>query len=222
MNAKVKMIRKGFIQYVKRHYPGEADAIIRKADEWFPVLAAKAPDIGGEENRMAYNLDLMILTASFYEASEHRIGAEAIREIAERFLGQYGWIRKLVNVNRPWQMKVFRGALYRTFVPYAKHVEEKTAQGQWGNTWRVQVNPRNTDEGACFELHGCPLADFAKANGYEHLLPAMCASDHLLASLFHAKLIRLHTCATGSESCDYWYVGDESATARAYADVEMK
>jgi hypothetical protein len=100
-------------------------------------------------------------------------------------------------------------------------VEEKKAKGEWGNTWRVRVNPRNTDEGLCFELVGCPLADYAKTNGYEDLLPYMCASDHVLAELMHAKLIRTHTCATGGDSCDYWYVADGSDTAKAYADVKM-
>ncbi|MGX8704997.1 MAG: L-2-amino-thiazoline-4-carboxylic acid hydrolase, partial [bacterium] len=104
---------------------------------------------------------------------------------------------------------------------YAKLVEEKVSRSEWGNTWRVRINPRHTDEGLCFELVGCPLADFAQANGYTNLLPHMCASDHLLASLMHAKLIRTHTCAAGSGSCDYWYVGDESETAKAYANVKM-
>jgi len=37
----------------------------------------------------------------------------------------------------------------------------------------------------------------------------------------NAKLIRTHTCALGSESCDYWYVGDESDTAKMFADAEI-
>ncbi len=40
--------------------------------------------------------------------------------------------------------------------------------------------------------------------------------DHLMPQLVHAKLIRTHTCATGSDSCDYWYVADESETARNF------
>jgi len=220
MADKVKMIKNGFIRYVKTRYPDEADSIIRKADELFPVLYAKAPDIGGAENLMSYNLDLMILSASFYEASDHRIDGEAIAEIAKQISRKYGFIRKLVNLNRPWQMRLFRSALYKRYTPYAELVEQKLAQGQWGNTWRVQINPRHTDEGLCFTLVGCPLADYAKANGYENLLPYMCAADHLLAELIHAKLIRTHTCATGSESCDYWYVADKSDTAKAYANVK--
>jgi len=221
MTALVNSLKKGFIRYTKEHCPDEADRIIRKADELFPVLYAKAPDIGGAENNLAYNLDLMILAVSFYEASDHRIAGEAITEIAEQFFRRARFVRHLVNMNRPGQMKLIRNAMYKRYIPYAKLVEEKLAQGQWGNTWRVRVNPRNTPEGICFDLVGCPLADYAKANGYEELLPCLCATDHLLAELIHAKLIRTHTCATGSDSCDYWYVGDRSETAKAYADVKM-
>ena len=221
MAAKDEMIKKGFIRYAKKHYPDEAEKIIQKADELFPILYAKAPDIGGKENAMSYNLDLMILSASFYEASDHRIDGGAIMEIAGDIFSRYRFLRKIVNMNRGWQMKLFRSVLYKRYIPYAELVEKKVSKGEWGNTWRVKINPRNTEEGVCFELVGCPLADFARANGYEELLPYMCASDHLLAELIHAKLIRTHTCATGSGSCDYWYVGDESETAKAYADVKM-
>ncbi len=220
-DSKFSMIKKGFIRYVKERYPEEAEAIIRRADELYPLLHAKAPDIGGAENQMAYNLDLMILSASFYEASDHRIDGDAITQIARQISRKYGFVRRLVNLNRPWQMKLFQSALYKRYTPYAKLVDEKLSRGEWGNTWRVKINPRNTPEGVCFTLVGCPLADFARANGYEELLPRMCAADHLLAGLLRAKLIRTHTCATGSDSCDYWYVGDKSETARAWADVKM-
>ena len=222
MAAMVKAVKKGFIGYTRARYPGEAEQIIRRAEELFPVLHAKAPDIGGKENAMAYNLDLLILAVSFYEASDHRIGGEAINEIAERIFRKYRFVGKLVNANREWQMKLFRSMMYKKYVPYAKLVEEKLARGEWGNTWRVCINPRNTDEGVCFDLVGCPLADYARANGYTDLLPMLCATDHILPKLIHAKLIRTHTCATGGTRCDYWYVGDESATAKAYANVDMK
>jgi len=221
MAAMDKAIKKEFIRYTKRHYPEEAKKIIRKAEELFPVLYAKAPDIGGKENLMSYNLDLMILSASFYEASDHRIDGKAITEMAKSIVGKYRFLRHIINVNRPWQMKLVRSAMYKRYVPYAKLVDEKVSQGQWGNTWRVKINPKNVDEGVAFDLIGCPLADYARENGYMNLLPYMCASDHLIPELVHAKLIRTHTCALGSEACDYWYVGDESETVKAYADSEI-
>lgn len=221
MAAMDKAIKKAFIKYTKKHYPDEAEKIIQGAEERFPVLHAKAPDIGGRENLMSYNLDLLILSASFYEASDHRIDGEAITEMARELFGKYRFVRHIVNVNRPWQMKMIRKAMYKRYVPYAKLVEEKVSKGEWGNTWRVKINPKNTEEGVAFDLIGCPLADYARANGYMNLLPYMCACDHLVPELVHAKLIRTHTCALGSEACDYWYVGDESETAKRYTDAEI-
>ena len=222
MAAMVKMIRKEFIRYTKEHWPDEAEAIIRRADRLYPALYAKAPDIGGPENVMAYNLDLLILSASFSEASGHRIDGEVITEMAKRMCRRYRFVGKFVNANHKWQMKLARAILYRRYTPYVKLVEEKLSRGEWNNTWRVRIDPRNTGEGICFDVIGCPLADYARANGYMGLLPYMCAADHLMSGLVHAKLIRTHTCATGSESCDFWYVGDRSETARAYRQVEMK
>lgn len=215
-------VKKAFRKYTKKQYPKEADQIIQKAEELFPVYYAKAPYIGGKENRMAYNLDLMIWAVSYYEASDHRIDGPAILSMANKLAEKYKFLRILFNLNRKWQMKIFQSLMYKTYIPYSKLVEEKVSRGEWNNTWRIKINPRNTKEGICFDFVGCPLADYAKANGYEELLPYLCATDHIIPGLFHAKLIRTHTCATGASSCDYWYVADKSAAAKEYAEVEMK
>ena len=222
MAAIDKAIKKEFIKYTKEHFPEEADKIIKRADAIYPVLYAKAPDIGGKENLMSYNLDMFILALSFYEASDHRIDGPAITEMGNDIFEKYRFLRKIINVNHKWQMNLFRKAMYKRYIPYAKLVDEKLSKGEWGNTWRLKINPKNTDEGVCFDLVGCPLADYARENGYMEFLPYMCATDHLIARLVNAKLIRTHTCATGSKSCDYWYVGDGSDTAQSYSDVEMK
>lgn len=47
------------------------------------------------------------------------------------------------------------------------------------------------------------------------LVPAQ-LGDHIIPKLVHAKLIRTHTVAGGSDSCDYWYVADESDTAKNF------
>lgn len=216
MAAMDKAIKKGFIRYVNKHYPAEANDIIKRADDLFPKLYSKAPDIGGKENIMSYNLDLLIMTASFYEASDHRIDGDSVTEIADDIFGRLRFLRHIVNVNHKWQMKLIRYLMYKRYVPYAKLVEEKKSQGLWGNTWGVKVDENDPDEGVKFELVGCPLADYAKANGYMNLLPYMCASDHLMPPMVHAKLIRTHTCALGSETCDYWYVADESDAAKNF------
>ena len=211
-----KSVKKAFIRYTKKKYPADADRIIKKADELFPKLYSKAPDIGGSENMMAYNLDMFIIAISFYEASDHRIDGNAIGEIAEDVYGRLKFLRHFVNLNREGTMKRFRKLMYKKYVPYAQLVEDKLSRGEWGNTWRIRVNPDEKSEGVRFDLVGCPLADYAIANGYMDLLPYLCATDHVIPKLIHAKLIRTHTCALGSDSCDYWYVGDESDTAKNF------
>ena len=211
-----KSVKKAFIRYTKKRFPGESDGIIKKADELFPELYAKAPDIGGSENMMAYNLDMFLIAVSFYEASDHRIDGNAIGEIAQDVYGRLKFLRCFVNLNRKGTMKFFRRLMYKKYVPYARLVEDKLSRGEWGNTWRIRVNQDDTSEGVRFDLVGCPLADYARANGYMDLLPYLCATDHVIPKLIHAKLIRTHTCALGSDSCDYWYVGDESETAKNY------
>ena len=102
-NSKVNMIKKGFVRYAHERYPEEAEAIVRRAEELYPVLHAKAPDIGGAENLMAYNLDMLILAVSFYEASDHRMDGAAFQEIARDMARRYGIVKKLVNLVRPLQ-----------------------------------------------------------------------------------------------------------------------
>lgn len=222
MSKMGQAVKNAFIKYTKEHCPDDAVQIIERAEKLFPEMYAKAPYIGGDENRMSYNMDLMIWAVAFYEASCHRIDGPAIIDMAKGLFGKYRFVGRFINANRKWQMKLIQKIMYKIYVPYAKLVDEKVSSGEWNNTWRIRINPRNTEEGVCFDLVGCPLADYAKANGYENLLPYLCATDHILPEFVHAKLIRTHTCATGSDSCDYWYVGDESDAAKEYADVKMK
>ena len=64
-------------------------------------------------------------------------------------------------------------------------------------------------------------ARYAKAHGYEDLLPYLCKTDHFLAEVLHTRLIRTQTEALGGACCDYWYVGDQSPALEAYKDLEQ-
>ena len=47
---------------------------------------------------------------------------------------------------------------------------------------------------------------------YRKLLPHLCRTDHVLAEVLHARLIRTQTEILGGTYCDYWYVGDRFVT----------
>ena len=87
--------------------------------------------------------------------------------------------------------------------------------------WRVEINPDHRTEGFCFHLVGCPIAKHAKAHGYGELLPYLCRTDHYLAALMHARLIRTQTEALGGSCCGYWYVGDRSPVLEKYKGLEQ-
>ena len=94
------------------------------------------------------------------------------------------------------------------------------AKGEWMDSWKVEINPDGRTEGFCFHLIGCPIAKHAKEHGYADLLPYLCRTDHYLAEVMHARLIRTQIEALGGDCCDYWYVGNESPALEQYKDLE--
>lgn len=211
-----KMVYKAIMRYLRKHYPDEINLILKRARDIMPELKEKAPNLGGKENTLASNMDMFLLFLSFYEASDHRMGGEAIDEIIDDLYERLKFLNVVMNINRRGFLKILRTYLYKSYRAYADKVEQKRNNGVWMETWGMIVNPGNTDVGFAFTLVGCPIAEYAKKYGYEELMPHMCALDHAYAKIMHAKLIRTHTVATGADSCDYWYVPDESKTARSY------
>ena len=107
---------------------------------------------------------------------------------------------------------------YKNFIKMQKEHQDK---GEWMDSWKVEINPDHRTEGFCFHLVGCPIAKHAKEHGYDELLPYLCRTDHYLAEVMHARLIRTRTEALGGECCDYWYVGDESPVLKEYENLEQ-
>ena len=207
-----KIVEEVLQRYLKKHFPDRKDKIVKKAHELFPELMKTAPDLGGKENDLAYNMDLFILFIAYYEASDHLIDGEAFDEIFEdlyQTLKPFGF---LLNCNNRFILNILRKYLYSSYQKYADKADQKKENGEWLDTWGMIVNPDNVDEGLAFTLVGCPLAEYAKKNGYSHLMPHLCSLDHVYAKLMHTKLIRSHTVAQGADSCDYWYVPDKGET----------
>ncbi len=48
-----KTIRKGVLEYLDKNFGDQKSTIIKKADETYPELLKKAPDIGGKKNWMS-------------------------------------------------------------------------------------------------------------------------------------------------------------------------
>ena len=206
-------------RYIKKHFSSEYKEICRRQKEIFPKMMSNAPDLGGKENSLAGNLTMFVIFLSFYEATNHRLDGNAIDELLIEVYKSVRFLSPLMNINHKSVLNPLRKYLYKNYKKHAEDVKKNQAEGKWLDTWGMRVNPNNTDEGFAFTLVGCPLVQYAKKYGYMELMPHMCKLDHQYAKLMHAKLIRTHTVATGSDSCDYWYVPDKSETAINYTGV---
>ena len=203
-------------QYCRETYPDEAATKQKKAEEYYLVFLKDMPDLG--KNMMAKNMLDWFTILAFYKASGHRMDGETLLTIKRRAVDRMKFLGKLVDGNRQqWPYKLFE-KMYRSFIRMqAAH----QAKGEWRDSWRIQLNPGHRTEGFCFHLVGCPIAKHAKEHGYGELLPYLCKTDHYLAEVMHARLIRTQTEALGGDCCDYWYVGDKSPALAPYQDLEQ-
>ena len=207
---------KPYEAYCKERFPDEAKHIFERADAYFRKFAEEMPDLG--KNMMAANMTDWFTILSFYEASDHRLDGEALLTVKRRALERLKFLGKLIDGNK--QRLPYR-LFEKVYVKYNKKQRAHKARGEWKDSWTVEINPDHRTEGFCFHLVGCPIAKHAKAHGYEALLPYLCVTDHYLAEILHARLIRTQTEALGGDCCDYWYVGDKSPVLEQYRDLKQ-
>ena len=207
---------KPYEQYCHELYPDEAEQLCEKAADYYLNFMKNMPDLG--KNMMAKNMLDWFTIISFYEASEHRIDGEALLAIKRRMTDKMKLLGKFVDGNRQkWPYRLFE----KVYVNYDRMQKKHLAKGEWTDSWKVELNPEHRTEGFSFRLVGCPIAKHAKEHGYGELLPYLCKTDHYLADVMHARLIRTQTEALGGDCCDYWYVGDKSPVLEKYKDLEQ-
>ena len=189
----------------QKRFPEEAAAILERADRQYDVFRATTPDIGGKKNMQFKDLDFLLAFFSFYEASDRRIGAAELEEFADAAMVKPAEkTARFLNWNSPLMTKLSM----KMYTAYKKKIDEHVSRGEWGNTWRIELNPEGHVEGFAIHTRMCPNVDFCRAHGYEAFLPAICAVDHKIAAAMRGVLIRTHTVALGDDYCDWWYFGD--------------
>ena len=207
---------KPYESYCRELYPDEAGQIFGKAEKYYLEFMKDMPDLG--ENMMAKNMLDWFTILSFYEASDHRLDGKTLLEIKRRSVDKMKFIGKFVDGNRQkWPYRLFE----KIYVKYNRMQKEHQPRGEWTDSWKVEINPEQRTEGIAFHLVACPIAKHAKEHGYGELLPYLCKTDHYLADVMHARLIRTQTEALGGSCCDYWYVGDKSPVLEQYKDLKQ-
>ena len=210
-------ILKYFTRHLEENYPNEKESILQKASVHFNTFMQEAPDMG--KNMMASNIDLVAAFFAFYEASDHRISGEVIEILINWLADDYQKYTFLTDMNK---RSYVRPIYYKVYASHARKVEEHKAKGEWKDTWSFEINPDGRKEGIYYHMKNCPLLKFVKDHHYDDMMPYICKFDFIFERILHAKLIRHSTEATGGEYCDYWFVPDQSETAKQYKDFISK
>ena len=201
-------IKSAAIKYFNKHCNrSEVKNLWNKTFQLYKSFVDEAPDIGGKENNMSNNLYMALAIFAFYEAVDKKVTCEELRQMMTEYMPKnIPVISALLDFNKPKNQE----KLKRRYEKYKALSDKKLDNGEWGNSWRVEMLPDNK-KGVAFNLVGCPLADFAKKHGYLEIMSVLCDFDYITASLMHARLIRKHTVADGSQYCDYLYIGDKES-----------
>ena len=163
----------------------------------------EAPDIGGKKNIMWKNLYGSIACFAWYEAFDPKPSDDEMRDVlrGNTVSGDGTGGLSKIDINKPIVQKI----AYALIRMVAKKTNKHKNDGSWGNTWGISVNPLKRQEGLSIHLVGCPIADFAKSHGYDHLMTIFCESDYESMRLNMGKdMYREHTVAQGYKDCDYW------------------
>ena len=199
--------------------PERADEAWARAVRLYEDWCAELPYTGGGRNLQAHALYDSIICFAYWEALPEG-ERETVDEFAETvglvYNGAQGKVRRnpeLLTMNNEPLARVAGCAIRLAFdVAVNRHVRA----GEWGNAWEVRINdPAVEGVPIRAQLIGCPVVDFARAHGYEHLLPGMCNPDFDGMKSIGAHLIRPHTVAMGYPDCESMVVGDRTELAAA-------
>ena len=213
MEKYLKKLEPAMLRFLRTRYD-EAEVLRR----WEQVQALDAKwlreegDLGGRANMMSSNLMLCYAMCAFYEAVDRRYTREDFLLLVNEVMAKPFAMLRHFDMNRLEQKRWLMRALYFWAERWKNQSDRKRGK-QWGNTWKLRINPERHETGFAYVLDTCPLYEFAKKYGYLDFLPNMCALDLLIAQKFHACLIRHNTLSAGDGLCEYWYVGDKSPQA---------
>lgn len=200
-------------KWVKERYENY-DPILQQIEESYNTYLKDLPDYGGKDNNHSHAIYGAVLVFSFVQALTERVPNEKLQGfIEELFMGQLKTLGKLININRPLDMRLAASI----FINSAKK-DQKQAQ-QYPDTFITEFEPYDVKNHAVrYSFTQCPNAQFAKKYNLTHILPLLCNSDFYGISQIHGKLIRFSTCGNGN-ICDYLIVGNQNPIAKEYETV---
>ena len=183
----------------RRVTPVRRDALLARTRQIYLDFLPTVPDLGGRQNFQAQAVYDSIALFAFWEAMEGKLTLEELEQLNNDLFVPQMMGGGLVSFNC--------AAVRRYAHAIFSHLEKRGKAKNWPGNYHMEVEPWDREGGVKYRFTTCPIADFARAHGYLHLMPALCNADYPMLRGIHAGLIRTTTCANG-HFCDYWILGD--------------
>lgn len=186
----------------ERFSPVEAERVYQRILRTYERFAREAPSIGGRKNPMSQNFYGALSAFAYYECMNRDMPPDEITTMCceMTIMGRRGGQLSRLDLNNA----LVRRILHTLLGLRARRLNRHREDGSWNNSWGMRINPLHHKEGISVHLVGCPIADFAKRNGYGELIPYFCEADKAIIEHLGGTLHREHTVADGYEDCDYW------------------
>ncbi len=192
------------------HYSAEQQPLIWEAvqKQYESFLKNWRKDLGGKKNfhNGAGGTYDCIALMSYYTVCKEVTSLKEIEEMEEEFILPSFRKLKFVDCNKPF---------WRKLMYYAFRLSEKKCQ-KWQD-YKMKVAPYDKNKPIYYEFTACPVAQFAKENNLNEVMPALCNVDYKAMELINACLVRKYTCSNG-ELCDYTICGSEDEYVKEHPE----
>ena len=200
-----KAVKAVMLKHLNTHHSAEeAQARWEKIQKQYAAFLKDLPNLGGKactHNGAGGTYDCIALFA-YYEIEKAPMDELYAMNCAV-LLPPFKRMGHLVNMNFPGLLRV------SGFASSQCAKKDRKLEASCPTGYIMHVEPYDKRLGVRYQFTRCPIAEFAKAHGYTHLMPAFCNADYPALGAMHAALIRKNTCAN-ADICDYWIVGDQS------------
>ena len=139
-----------------------------------------------------------ILLMTLYKICKDKVSIKDIEDINNKLLLEPFNKLKFINFNH----KIYKSLMYKVF----KSSESRCKKY---DDFKMKLDDYCKDKPLHYDFTFCPLAEFAKRNNLQEVMPALCNGDYYAMEKLKARLIRKYNCVTDN-ICDLTIVGDEN------------
>ena len=197
--------------------PEDADILWGTVQKQYVAFLRECPEYGGKKNSKSSVIYDALLMFAWYAAVPHRPGTDEMRKLAnDMFVEPAKKMKKVYGLGMPGGFKAAGKILIKQLEKDAKSCEKYDGFVSSGDA----IDPARGI--LAFHFDKCPLAEFAKANGLEEMMPSLCNTEFRVVKELSGELIRRGTVMSG-DKCDFCVLKQDDPVATCYiTDVDEK